>query len=442
VDGEGRRQGNRLADAAVLTAAVLVAVVSARPYADSANDASRLAAVDALVEHQTLAIDESVFVGGTVDKIKVGDHFYSDKPYMLSLYLAGWYGLLQRVTGLDARKDVDLFCWWMTLLSSGVAYVASVWCVYRMARTVGLATSQQLLLAAGFGLCTVALPYAQHVNSHIVLLALAAALIGLLAKPSHGKAFSRGSVLGLGTLAGLGYAVEQGVGQLFWGWALVVVGWRGGLGRAMLFLAASLPWLALHHAVNYAIGGTLGPANAVPEYFNYPGSVFDASNLTGHWSHRNGWWFLGYAGGLLFSDRGFFTCNLPLCLLLPGAIVLVRSRRADWVTAFGGAWALSTYLLYATLSSNFSGVCLSIRWFVPLLAPAFYGLALLLRHFPRFWGDFVLLSSWGLIEALMMWNTGMWQARVPFFWLLVSAALASWGTYHLVWRVRAPAHPR
>src|SRR5207249_10449342 len=140
------------------------------------------------------------------------------------------------------------------------------------------------------------------------------------------------SDLGVGALAGLGYAVEQGVGQLLWGWALVAVVWRWGPRRGVLFLAASLPWLALHHAINYTIGGTLGPANAVPAYFAYPGSAFDASNLTGHWGHRNGWWFLGYAGGLLVSDRGFLTCNLPLCLLLPGAVVLVRSRKADGVT--------------------------------------------------------------------------------------------------------------
>src|SRR5262249_29740471 len=329
---------------------------------------------------------------GTPDKIKVGAHFYSDKPYTLSLYLAGWYGLL-RSAGVDVRERVDRFCWWMALLSSGVASVVAVWCIYRMGRTVGLTTSGQLLLVGSFGLCTLALPYTQHVNSHIVLLALAAALVGSLAKVAHGEDGEWASpwrVLGLGTLAGMGYAVEQGVGQLFWGWALLTVVWRWGPGRAgPLFLAASLPWLILHHTVNYAIGGTLGPANAVPDYFDYPGSEFDASNLTGHWNHPNVLWFLGYTGGLLFCDRGFLMYNLPLWLLLPGVVVLIRARALGWVAAFGGAWALSTYLLYATLSSNFSGGCMSIRWFLPLLAPAFYVLAVLLYRFPHYLADFI-----------------------------------------------------
>ena len=459
-----KQLGNRLADAAVLAAAVLVAVVSARPYADSSNDGSRLAAVEALVDQHTLAIDESIFVKvppdgprsrqpypfhpleeGTIDKIKVGEHFYSDKPYTLSLYLAGWYALLQKTTGLSARDRADLFCWWMTLLSSGAAYVAAVWCVYRMGRTVGLPLSRQLLVAGSFALGTIALPYSQHVNSHIVLLALAAALVGSLATVAHGPGGERvppWRVLGLGTLAGLGYAVEQGVGQLLWGWTLVVIVWRWRPGRAVpLFLAASLPWLVLHHTVNYAIGGTFGPANAVSAYFNYPGSAFTESNLTGRWTHRNALWFLGYAGGLLVSDRGFLLSNLPLCLLLPGTVALVRSGKANWVTGFGAAWALSTYLLYATLSSNFSGECLSIRWFVPLLAPGFYALALLLYHFPSYLGDFVLLSTWGLVVETVMWTSGMWQARVPFFWPLVGAAVTSWLAYRLVRRRRGEQRP-
>src|SRR5262249_59742852 len=125
------------------------------------------------VDSHAVAIDDSIFVRvpppdaparqqpyftshhdelireGTLDKIKVGDHFYSDKPYTPSLYLAGCYKLLQAATGLKARERADLFCYWMTLLSSGVAYVVAVWCVYRLGRTVGLSLPLRLLLAGG-----------------------------------------------------------------------------------------------------------------------------------------------------------------------------------------------------------------------------------------------------------------------------------------------------
>lgn len=450
---------SRLADGAVLAAAVLIAILSAQPYADSSNDGSRLAAVEGLVDTHTLAIDESIFVRvpprtapphqqpyapyhkhlidqGTADKIKVGDHFYSDKPYTPSLYLAGCYTLLQWTTGLKARDRADLFCTWMTLLSSGVAYVVAVWCVYQCGGTVGLSLRLRLLLAGSFGLSTLALPYSQHVNSHILGLAVAAALVGSLAVLVHTE--ERASwrrILGLGLLAGLGYAIEQGIGQLLWGWTLLAVIYRCGLRRAVVpFLAGALPWMVLHHAINYAIGGTFKPANAVPAYFDYPGTPFDAGNLTGLWNHASVGHFLAYAGALLVSDRGFLLHNIPLWLLLPGVVVLVRSGKANWLMAFGAAWAVSTWLLYAALSNNYSGSCLSIRWFLPLLAPAYYVLALVLRHVPALRGDFLLLSIWGAVEAALMWWEGMWWGvlwwgNVPMLWPTLGIALVSWGSY-------------
>src|SRR5262245_57520991 len=180
-EGVARRRACRLASAGVLLAAVAVAVASARPYAESSNDGSRLAAAEAVVDHHSLAIDASVFVDvpppgspperrpytddvlrllprGTEDKIKVGDHFYSDKPYTLSLYLAGCYKILQAATGLKARERPGPFCWWLTLLSSGLAYVAAVWCVWRLAGALGLGLVRGRVLAAGFGRCCLARP--------------------------------------------------------------------------------------------------------------------------------------------------------------------------------------------------------------------------------------------------------------------------------------------
>ena len=47
----------------------------AHTRAYSANEHSRLAAIEALVERGVWAIDDSRF--GTIDKIRVGEHYYS-----------------------------------------------------------------------------------------------------------------------------------------------------------------------------------------------------------------------------------------------------------------------------------------------------------------------------------------------------------------------------
>src|SRR5262249_4101935 len=82
---------------AIATAATAIAVASARPSVGGWNDGSRMAAVEALVDHGTFAIDVSVFANdspsrqGTKDKLFIDGHFYSDKPPVVSLLMAYVY---------------------------------------------------------------------------------------------------------------------------------------------------------------------------------------------------------------------------------------------------------------------------------------------------------------------------------------------------------------
>jgi hypothetical protein len=431
----------------VVAAATAVSFVSAMDYAGSFNDGSRLATVDSLVDHHTLAIDDSVFVKvpprdgpapspyggpyaehmerGTFDKVRVNGRFYSDKPPVPQVLLAGWYQVLQWTTGLSARQRPDLFCYWMTVASCGLAYVVSVWCAFRLGRLLRLALSLRVLLAASLGLATLALPYLRHVNAHIWLLGVAAALmlnLAWLAEEAQVGRLRWPRLVAIGTLAGLGYAMEGGAGPVLWACTLGLVAYRSRrLGPVAVCLMASLPWLVAHHALNYAIGGTFKPVNAVPEYFDYPGSGFSAQNMTGRWHHDSLGDFLSYAATLLIGDRGFIDANLPLFLAVPAFVVLVV-RRTPYrpEILFGAAWGGGTWLIYAALSDNYSGGCFSIRWFVPLLAPAYFVLAVFLRYYPRYGWDLLLLSAWGAIAAGLMWEEGPWAmvislSSVPFF---------------------------
>lgn len=220
----------------VLIVAMGVAAVSARPYAGSWNDGSRLAAIESLVDRHSWIIDESIFVDvprleeasaprpynpretvllehGTLDKLFIAGHYYSDKSPVPALLMAGGYQLWQWTTGWTARTHPDRFCWMMTLASSGLAYVLAVWCLYRLGRRLGLSLSLRLLLTISFALATVALPYAQHVNNHILLLA-AASGIALGVAGLREDRFSWGRFAGLGFLAGLAYTIDLGAGPV------------------------------------------------------------------------------------------------------------------------------------------------------------------------------------------------------------------------------------
>jgi hypothetical protein len=446
----------------VVAAAAAVAIVSARDYAGGWNDGSRLATVESLVDYHTLAIDRSIFVvvpprdrpgapvpyradepnlllHGTQDKLFIRGHFYSDKSPVPALWMAGVYQALQWGTGLKARERPDRFCYWMTLLSSGLAYVIAVWCMFRLGRPLRLPPGLRLGLAASLGLSTVALTYVRQVNNHILLLAVAAALyLGLASWPrdAHGGRITWLRLLGLGTLAGLAYTIDLGAGPVLLACALGVVCHRcRSLRRMAVFAGAALPWLALHHVLNYTIGGTFRPANAVPAYFTWPGSPFAAQNMTGILAHSSIGHFLIYAAALLAGKRGFLGHNLPLFLAAPGIVILLRRRTAERPEILSaGCWFAGTWLVCALFSNNYSGVAASIRWFVPLLVPGYFVLAILLREDPRFRWDFLALSAWGAVLAGLMWWKGPWLGRmVPFFWPIQAAALVSW---IVCWRAR------
>jgi hypothetical protein len=66
----------------------------------SANDASRAAGIESLVEYGTLSIDNSTFFF-TIDKAFVNGHFYSDKPPIIILLGSIVYFPLHKIFNLD-----------------------------------------------------------------------------------------------------------------------------------------------------------------------------------------------------------------------------------------------------------------------------------------------------------------------------------------------------
>lgn len=431
----------------LLFAALALALLSARSYAGSWNDGSRLATVESLVDLHTLAIDRSIFVqvpppgeaspyrplksglapSGTFDKVFIDGHYYSDKPPVPALWLAGLYQTLQWSTGLVARERPDRFCYWMTVGSAGLAFVVAVWCLYRLAQALQLPLSLGLLLTGSFGLSTMALPYARNVNAHILLLAVATALVLSLVRLAGQISWPR--ILGLGTLAGIGYTIDLGVGPVFLLCTLILVIYRTrSVKLAVVFLLAALPWVGLHHAVNYAIGGTIRPAGMVPQYFQWPGSPFKKV-FTGVYNHPTIGHLLTYAAGLLVGPRGFFNHNLPVWLAVPASVALLRARGKYFPEVlYAAGTSIGAWAVYAVGSTNYSGEAVSIRWFVPLLAPGFFILCLFLRERPQYRADLVVLSVWGAVLGWFMWRTGPWTNRpVPFLWPLQAAALLTWG---------------
>ncbi|MGI8435481.1 MAG: hypothetical protein ACR2NX_01030 [Chthoniobacterales bacterium] len=366
---------------------------------------------------------------GTRDKLFIRGRYYSDKSPVPALAMAGVYQVLQWTTGLVARENPARFCYLLTLFTSGLAYVISVCTLDGLARA--LDPFSRLLVTGSFALATVALPYARQVNNHILLLAICCLLL------RHFVPRTAVQLIVAGALIGLGYTIDLGLGPVLVLCVAGLVAWRSRrLRDVILLLAAAFPFFALHHYLNWRIGGTFMPANAQPAYFLWPGSPFDASNLTGSIAHQSVGHFVGYALDLLFGKRGFFGHNLALFLAAPAAIWLVRRRVAQTPEIVClGCFCVGGWLVYALTSNNYSGLCASIRWFVPFLAPAYYVLIRLLERAPQYRKDLLVLSAFGFIMAALMWWKGPWMTHmVPGFWFLQSAALIAWLGLRHSWR--------
>src|SRR5262249_10176350 len=146
--------------------------VSACNYAGGWNDGSRLATVESLVDYRTWVIDRSIFVraggsvrspyregdltkNGTLHKLWIHCHYYSDKSPAPALLMAGIYAAWQWMTGLTAAASPQRFCFLMTFMTSGMAYVAACMSVFLMSSRARLSIRGRLALTASFALATV-----------------------------------------------------------------------------------------------------------------------------------------------------------------------------------------------------------------------------------------------------------------------------------------------
>jgi hypothetical protein len=232
-----------------------------------------------------------------------------------------------------------------------------------------------------------------------------------------------------GFVTGFAYNLDFGIGPPLVVAVLAIVALRTRRVPPVLVCGvAALPCIIAGHAINFAIGGDfLKPLNMHPEYLAWPGSPFETT-MTGVVRTRYFAQFL-YTLDLLFGKKGFLTHNLPLLLAVTaGALVLKRGARDRLELLALVAWCVVGWLMYGVLSKNHGGACVSVRWFVPFLAPGFWLLAKLLAERPEFRRDFLALSAWGLVIGASAWIVGPWWMKVvPGYWVAFAGALLTWG---------------
>ncbi len=360
------------------------------------NDLSRFVAVDSLVNRGVLHIDDSpwaqkkVHRGGREyfllnDMVRnpLDGHFYSSKPPLFTLILAGALKPFQ-LLGAEfafyplsrAAKPAFLLTW---LVIGGT----SAWAFYVFRRKVGrlLSGSEADLVTVLTLGGTLFLSYSLTMNHHTFTAALVLTSFFLLGMAEAQRRVSARRMAAAGFLMGLATVVDIGHGFAFsMAFGLYVVFYMRSLRALAAFALASLPPLAAHCVVQYSTFGSILPVQMIGGMKGYAGSYWHAPLEPDVWAiPRYKYWLL-----TLFSARGLFLLSPILLVGAAGMAEEIKKaarmgHRATREAAGPGYAALTVLfgvvflLVYYSFvaGTSFGGSCFGMRWyigFMPLLA--------------------------------------------------------------------------
>jgi hypothetical protein len=134
------------------------------PRTISNEELARLATVQALVEHRTLAIDQTDFVATDLKVIRNG-HYYSDQPPVMAALLAPSYWAMSH-SGINFDKRPDLAMYLLTLIGVTLPVAGAAGLLYRMGRLFELRRPWRATLALVAVLASGLISYATVLNAH------------------------------------------------------------------------------------------------------------------------------------------------------------------------------------------------------------------------------------------------------------------------------------
>lgn len=390
------------------SALLFTTTVNAKPL-QSANDRSRWCTVWSLVERNTFQIDEinANPDWATIDKVRYRGHFYSTKPPLLSVAVAGVYQGLKSVFGLDLLRQTQVTCQSILLivnwLPMTVAYVL-------LARILVKTTDHlpaRLLANATFSFGTLVPSYATTLNNH----SIAAVFLVLCLAPAIRILSGSGVIKRNFIFAGFWGALVpcHELPAALFGVALFVMLARKDLTLTVkYFVPAALVPLAAYFGTIYWCSGTWKPF-----YLAYGTELYlwEHEGIKSYWMTPRGMDQsldspLAYFFHCVLGHHGIF--SLTPVLLLIGLSIAVRSKWKDSPAAsatwlgLGLSVAVLGFYLTRTENYNYGGNTFGLRWMI-WLTP-FWVLALV----PAF--EWISEKRGGLILAFILLGASVFSS--------------------------------
>lgn len=338
----------------------------------SAHVYSRLATVESIVDRGTYQIDDSIFID-TIDKVYSNGHFYSHQPPLLSTLEAPVYWVLRLPGTRFNNRGRFAMTYAFSLATNGVALALTVVAFAHLLALAGVASPLRDWFAVLLPMGTWLLPYGLVTNNHGIagmLLAVLAYLLLLI--EWHG--INRNRAIATGLVSGLLVGIELLPIVSFAPLTLIYLVARRDVGRRE-WIAAGAGFgalLLIHAIINVRITGDVIPAGFHTELFNYPGSAFEGSSLSGGLKFHTLPAFGAYAWSSLFAGKGFFTfAPLTFVGVIAGLVTCRwwwQRARGPYLVLFGGA--ILSFLASLLTTNNFGGEAVGFRH-AAYLAPSF-----------------------------------------------------------------------
>ncbi|MCA9038420.1 MAG: hypothetical protein KDA91_25015 [Planctomycetaceae bacterium] len=155
------------------TGLIFAAILRAEPL-QSANDRSRWATVWSLVERGTFQIDEidQYARWSTIDKVRhrLDDtkpwHFYSSKPPLLSVIVAGLYAIERWTLGHGLFHETQFVTRLLLLIVNGLPFWLGLLALCRCLILLGSSLPVRLFVVAAAGFASMLNPYLTTLNNH------------------------------------------------------------------------------------------------------------------------------------------------------------------------------------------------------------------------------------------------------------------------------------
>ncbi len=367
------------------TALICAAILQAEPL-QSANDRSRWATVWSLVERGSFQIDEIDYYArwSTIDKVRYRTsesepwHFYSSKPPLLSVIVAGLYSVERWTLGYGLFNHTALVTRLLLLIVNALPFWIALRSLCRCLILLNAALPVRLFILAAAGFGSMLNPYLTTLNNHTpaavaAMLAISAA-VEILVSRNRARSSTNGfsqhglSFAALGFFAALTCCFELPaalLGLLSFGLAVLT-----NLRQTLKWYipAAAIPLVAFFITNWMATGGvkpfyaTYGTEtyryvhNGIPSYWMNPRDL-DANQESP----------VVYLFHCMLGHHGLLSLTPVLCLSFVGCCMTLgrnseTSRKA--IILSGAALTLITLGFYLTRTENYNygGNSVGLRW--------------------------------------------------------------------------------